>query len=212
VLQGDHTVFVAYPLIPWIGVTALGYALARVYRWEAERRRRFLLWAGIGAILAFVVLRVTNLYGDPFPWSRQASTLFWVMSFLNTNKYPPSLLFLLMTLGAALLVLRWTDREVPRWLRPAIAYGKAPLFYFFAHFALIHALAVIVTFAIYGTAHWMFESPSLDKYPFTPPPDWGFSLPVVYAIWILVVAALYWPTRKVAELKASRRYPWLSYF
>jgi uncharacterized membrane protein len=212
VLQGEHTLFVAYPLIPWIGVTAVGYALAQVYRWDSERRRQFLLWAGVGALAAFAVLRATNLYGDPFPWSRQGSALFSLMSFLNTNKYPPSLLFLLMTLGPALLILRWTDREVPGWLRPAIVYGKAPLFYFFAHFALIHALAVMVAFAIHGTAHWMFESPSLDKYPFTPPPDWGFSLLVVHAIWILVVAALYWPTRKVAELKATGRYPVLSYF
>ena len=212
VLQGEHTVFVAYPLIPWIGVTALGYALAQVYRWDPDRRRRFLLWAGVGAIAAFVALRATNLYGDPLPWTRQASGLFTAMSFLNVNKYPPSLLFLLVTLGIALLFLRWTDRGVPALLRPAVWYGRAPFFYFVAHFALIHLLATIVTLAIHGTAHWMFESPNLGQYPFTPPPGWGFPLPIVYAVWILVVASLYWPTRKVAELKATGRYPWLSYF
>ena len=98
------------------------------------------------------------------------------------------------------------------FLRPTVHYGRAPFFYFVAHFALIHVLAVIVAFSIHGTAHWMFESPTLGQYPFTPPPDWGFPLPVVYAVRILVVAALYWPTRRVAKLKASGRYPWLSYF
>ena len=213
VLQGEHTVFVAYPLIPWIGVTAVGYALARVYAWEPERRRQFLLTAGLAAIVGFVGLRLVNLYGDPIPWSSQErGPVFTFLSFLNTNKYPPSLLFLLMTLGPALLILGWTDRGVPQWLRPVVNYGRAPFFYFFTHFALIHLLAVIVTFAIHGTATWMFQSPTLGQYPFTPPPEWGFPLPVVYAVWILVVAVLYWPCKKVSELKATGRYPWLSYF
>ena len=212
-VQGPHTVFVAYPLIPWVGVTAVGYALAKVYRWEPERRRQFLLRAGLLSIIGFLALRTINIYGDPFRWAPQErGVVFSFLSFLNTTKYPPSLLFLLMTLGPALLILCWTDRGVPRWLRPVIEYGRVPFFYFFAHFALIHVLAVLVTFAIHGTAYWMFQSPTLGQYPFTPPPDWGFSLPVVYAVWLAVVAALYWPCKKVAELKATGRYPWLSYF
>ena len=213
VLQGPHTVFVAYPLIPWLGVTAVGYALSQVYQWEPERRRQFLLRAGLVAIIAFLALRTFNVYGDPFPWMPQdRGRVFSFLSFLNTNKYPPSLLFLLMTLGPALLILNWTDRGVPGWLRPVVQYGRVPFFYFFAHFFLIHLLAVIVAFAIHGTAHWMFESPTLGQYPFTPPPDWGFSLPVVYGVWAFVVGVLYWPCKKVAALKARRRHPWLSYF
>jgi uncharacterized membrane protein len=212
VLQGPRTVFVGYPLIPWIGVTAVGYALARIYQWDAAPRRRFLLRMGLGALLAFAVIRATNLYGDPFEWSSQKNALFTVMSFINVTKYPPSLLFLLITLGAGLLFLRWMDDGIPGFLRPAINYGRAPFFYFIGHFFLIHLLAVMVAFGIHGTAHWLFESPSLDKYPFTPPPGWGFTLPVVYAVWLFVVIAMYWPTRKVAELKATGRYPWLSYF
>jgi uncharacterized membrane protein len=211
VLQGDHTVFVAYPLIPWIGVTAVGYALARVYRWEAARRRRFLVLAGMSAIATFVVLRGGNIYGDPTPWTRQARGLFTFLSFINANKYPPSLLFLLMTLGPALLILRALDGAVPGWLKPVVTYGRVPFFYFVAHFALIHLLAVVVSLAIHGSAHWMFESPTLGEYPFTPPPDWGFSLPVVYAVWIAVVLALYVPCRWVGNLKASGKYPWLTY-
>jgi uncharacterized membrane protein len=210
--QGEHTVFVAYPLVPWLGVTAVGYALARVYSLEGERRRRFLMTTGLACVAGFAVLRTFNIYGDPVPWSSQATTTFTILSFLNTNKYPPSLLFLLMTLGPALLILRSVDREVPGWLRPVLIYGKVPFFYFFAHFALIHLLAALTAQVRNGSMHWLFESPNLGAYPFTPPPDWGFSLPVVYAVWIGVVIALYWPCRKVAELKATGRYGWLSYF
>ncbi len=207
------TVFVAYPLIPWIGVTAVGYALARVYAWEPERRQRFLLTAGLASIAGFLVLRGINVYGDPVRWSTQdKGGTFTLLSFLNATKYPPSLLFLLMTSGPALLILRATDRDVPGWLRPVISYGKAPFFYFFVHFALIHLLATIVTTVRYGSPHWMMESPTLGQFPFTAPPGWGYSLPVVYAVWLFVVLALYWPCRKVAAMKATGRYPWLSYF
>ena len=105
----DHMVFVAYPLIPWIGVTAVGYALGQIYRWPTERRRSWLLRTGIGVTTAFLVLRGINVYGDPVRWSVQKSAVFTALSFLNTNKYPPSLLFLLMTLGPVLLFLWAVD-------------------------------------------------------------------------------------------------------
>ncbi len=108
-----HVVFLAYALIPWIGVTAVGYGLGEVYRWEAERRRRFLLQLGLVTVAAFLVLRTLNIYGDPRPWSAQKSAVFTVLSFLNANKYPPSLLFLLMTLGPILLFLRALDAGTP---------------------------------------------------------------------------------------------------
>ena len=207
-----HTVFAAYPLIPWIGVTALGYALASVYQWPAERRKRTLLALGLGSVVAFVALRILNLYGDPVRWTAQATTVKTLISFLNLNKYPPSLLFLLMTFGPALLFLRFTDDRTPRMLRPALNYGRVPFFYYVAHFALIHLFAVLVAGVRYGQVHWLFESPSLDKYPFTPPPGWGWSLPVVYLVWIGVVVALYPWCKKVAAIKATRAHAWLSYF
>ncbi len=134
-----------------------------------------------------------------------------MVSFLNTTKYPPSLLFLLMTLGPALLFLRAVDGGTPRFLRPALVYGKVPMFYYVLHFALVHALAVLACYARYGTAHWMFESPNLGQYPFTAPPNWGWPLPVVYAIWMLVVVALYPACRWFAAVKQRRREAWLSY-
>jgi uncharacterized membrane protein len=206
-----HTVFVAYPLVPWIGVTAVGYALGAVFTWPAERRRALLLRLGLGLIGAFVVLRAVNHYGDPGPWTRQRSGLFTLLSFLNVNKYPPSLLFLLMTLGVALLLLRLVDEGTPRLLRPAAVIGKVPLFYYLLHIPLMHLVAVVACWMRFGTARPMFESPSVDRFPVTQPPGWPVALPIVYLVWVGVVLALYPLCRWYAALKQRRRDPWLSY-
>jgi uncharacterized membrane protein len=206
-----HVVFATYPLIPWIGVMAAGYGLGQVYDWDASRRRRFLLRLGVSLTLAFVLIRGLNVYGDPSPWVRQPTLMFTVISFLNTTKYPPSLLFLLMTLGPAMLMLRAVDGGIPGVLRPALVFGKVPLFYYVLHFPLIHLLAVLTCLVRYGTAHWMFESPDLANYPFTPPPGWGYALPVVYLVWMLVILLMYPPCRWFAALKQRRSDAWLSY-
>ena len=136
-------VFALYPLIPWVGVTAAGYGLGQIYRWEHERRRAFLLRLGLGLTAAFIVIRGINIYGDPLHWSVQKSAVFTALSFLNTTKYPPSLLFLLMTLGPAMIFCGlWTARTPP-WLRPALIVGKVPMFYYLLHVPLIHLIAVI---------------------------------------------------------------------
>jgi uncharacterized membrane protein len=207
----NHTVFVAYPLIPWVGVTAAGYGLGQIYAWKPARRQAFLLRLGIGLTAAFVVLRAINIYGDPSRWAPQRSTAFTVLSFLNTTKYPPSLLFLLMTLGPALLFLWAVDAHTPRFLQPALIIGKVPMFYFLLHFAFIHLLAVIICYARYGHIHWMFESPDIGNFPITPPPGWGLSLPFVYLLWAFVVIALYPICRWYAALKQRSNNPWLSY-
>jgi len=208
---GAPIVFVAYPLVPWLGVTALGYALGQSYRWSAPRRQVLLLWLGLGASVAFVLLRALNRYGDPAPWTVQGTPLWTLMSFLNTQKYPPSLLFLLMTLGPALLLLRVFDAGTPRLLRPALAYGKVPLFFYVLHFYLIHLLAVAACALRYGNVRGMFSSPDLDHFPFTAPPNWDVGLPVIYVIWACVVLALYPLCRWFAGVKRRRRDGWLSY-
>jgi uncharacterized membrane protein len=207
----DHALFVAYPLIPWIGVTAVGYALGQVYEWDEARRRTFLLRLGLALIAGFFLIRGLNVYGDPAPWTSQKTPLFTVLSFLNTTKYSPSLLFLLMTLGPALLVLRAVDAGVPGVLRPAHVIGKVPLFYYVLHFFLIHLLAVIICYVRYRSAHWMFESPDLGHYPFSAPPGWGCSLPVVYLLWMAVVTAMYPLCRWFAGVKQRRTEAWISY-
>jgi uncharacterized membrane protein len=206
-----HTVFVAYPLIPWVGVTAAGYGLGQIYGWTYERRRAFLLRLGIGLTIGFVVLRAINIYGDPFRWATQRTTVYTVLSFLNTTKYPPSLLFLLMTLGPALLLLWAVDAHTPNFLCPALIIGKVPMFYFLLHFFFIHLLAVIICYARYGHIHWMFESPDIAHFPITQPPRWGLTLPFVYLLWAIVVVTMYPLCRWYAALKQRSNNPLLSY-
>jgi uncharacterized membrane protein len=210
--QPGRVVRVIYVLIPWIGVTAAGYGLGQIYSRPSTRRKAFLLPLGIGLTAAFLVLRGVDVYGDPLPWSTQKSAVFTALSFLNTTKYPPSLLYLLMTLGPALLFLWAVDAGTPRWLRPALIVGKVPMFYYLLHIPSIHLLAVAVCYARYGQVHWMFESPTLRQFPITLPPGWGYSLPIVYLVWAVVVLTLYPLCRWFADLKGRRSDAWLSYF
>lgn len=205
-------VILAYPLVPWIGVMAVGYALGAIYGLEAGRRRRLLLHAGIALTAAFLALRFANVYGDPVPWSAQRTATLTVLSFLNVTKYPPSLLFLLMTLGPALLLLRAADGRTPSGpLRPVFTIGKVAMFYYLAHILLLHLIAVVFSFARYGTIRYMFESARPDQFPVTQPPGWASPLPVVYVLWIVVVVLLYPLCRWYAALKARSSNPLLSY-
>src|SRR5208283_1544413 len=181
--------------------------LGPIYSWPSERRRAFLLRLGLGLTATFIILRAINIYGDPQPWATQRSAAFTVLSFLNTTKYPPSLLYLLMTLGPAMVFLWAIDGATPQWLRPARVIGKVPMFYYLLHIPLIHLLAVAVSYVRYGHVHWMFENPL-----FVQPPGWGYSLPIVYLVWAWVVLALYPLCRWFAGLKRRRSDAWLSYF
>jgi len=210
----DHIVFVAYPLVPWIGVMAAGYALGPIWEWSRERRLQFLIRLGAAMTIAFVVLRTINAYGDPVRWASLGTAGRTALSFLNTTKYPPSLLFLLMTLGPALLLLAAFDRSSgrsPLLLRPALVVGKVPLFYYMIHAPLIHLVAIAICYTQYGEVHWMFESPDPGAYPITPPPGWGLPLPGIYAVWIGVVVAMYPLCRWLADVKERRRDWWLTY-
>lgn len=212
VANPQHSVFVGYPLVPWVGVTAVGYGLGQIFGWAPDRRKAFLLRLGIGLIAAFILLRAINIYGDPFLWTTQRSAIFTVLSFLNTVKYPPSLLFLLMTLRPVMVFLWAVDDHTPRLLQPALVFGKVPMFYYLLHIPLIHLLAIAVCYARFRHVYWMFQSPSVEQFPVTPPPGWGFSLPVVYLVWAVVVITLYPACRWFAELKQCHRGAWLSYF
>jgi len=209
--NGHRLVVISYVLIPWVGVTALGYVLGAAYRASAKRRKDALLWLGLGLTLAFMVLRFSNFYGDPSLWSLQKSPLWTAISFLDTSKYPPSLLFLLMTLGPILLLLRLFEDRVPNALRPALIIGKVPLFFFVVHFFLIHLLAVAASELRYGRIGEMFQSPDLAHFPFSQPPGWGESLPVIYVIWLGVVLLMFPLCRWFARIKQQNKAWWLSY-
>jgi uncharacterized membrane protein len=201
---------VLYPLIPWIGVLAAGYCFGAVYQWEPERRRRFLLKLGGGMLIGFVVLRAINVYGDPSRWSVQKNAVFTLLSSLNVSKYPPSLLFLLMTLGAGILALPWFERMGQGWLsRVFITFGRVPFFFYIGQWIVAHGLAILASYLAGQPLGWLFAG--LLARPAPNPGNLGFSLWVVYAFWFLGLLLLYPLCRWFAEVKQRRKDWWLSY-
>jgi uncharacterized membrane protein len=198
---------VAYPLVPWVAVMGLGYVLAPVYRWEPGRRRRFLIRTGVAAIALFAVLRAVNGYGNPIPWSPQRTAALTAASFLNVLKYPPSLDFLLMTLGPALVLLALAERSGGRLAQWLSVYGRVPLFFYVSHIFVAHAA---------GVALALVQGGELRRIPVTIDPGaipawYGLPLPGVYLAWALVVVLLYAPCRRFARLKTTRSDWWVHY-
>jgi uncharacterized membrane protein len=211
---GGTTVIAGYQLIPWIAVMALGFCAGSLFLMERPRRRRILVTIGAAAIVWFIAERAINGYGDPSPWAAQPSPVYTVLSFLNTTKYPPSLDFLLMTLGPALLLLAWLDRPGLKPSNPLLVFGRVPLFYFVVHFYLAHLAAVFLAFLRYGGSARAFafhRLPSLGAPAELFPPGFGEDLWVVYVVWAVIVVGLYPVCRWFGELKARRREWWLSY-
>jgi uncharacterized membrane protein len=205
-LGADTKLYVLYPLVPWIGVMAAGYALGPVFKLDPAARRRWLLGLGALTSAGFVVLRALNVYGDPAPWVAQGNWLATLLSFLNCEKYPPSLLYLAMTLGPGLLLLAAFE-HARGWLADAVTtYGRVPFFYYVLHVFVIHALAVAFAWLTVGNAAWLFGGPPIAK-----PANYGLSLPGVYLVWLLVILALYPACRWFASLKQRRREWWWSY-
>jgi uncharacterized membrane protein len=187
----------AYPLIPWVGVMAVGYGFGALLQRGREERRWAALVLGIFATAAFVLLRATNWYGDPDPWSVQADPALTVCSFLNCRKYPPSLCYLLMTLGPALIALAALDREPGPVGKFFIVFGRVPLFYYVLHLPLIIALGAVHAIVRYGPDALLWT-------PETLPNEMG-DLVTVYAAWVVVVALLYPVCRWYAGVKQRHR-------
>jgi uncharacterized membrane protein len=213
-LVGDVPVVIAYPVLPWIGIMAAGFCLGHVFRLERPRRRRLLVSAGTALIVLFAIIRWINVYGDPAPWSPQPSTLFTLLSFLNTTKYPPSLSFALMTLGPALLTLAYFDARPLRVDHPVVVIGRVPLFYYVVHFWLIHVVASALAFARYGTSSFTFffmPLPSMGGSAKMFPPEFGYPLWVAYVVWVGVVLAMYPLCRWFDRVKRTSGAWWASY-
>jgi uncharacterized membrane protein len=205
-------VITAYPVLPWLAVIAAGFCFGPVTQIDRTRRQRLLLQWGIGLTIAFVLIRVLNGYGDPRPWSIQGTPATTLLSFLNTTKYPPSLSFLLMTLGPALLVWRSLDSVVFKAGNPLLVFGRVPLFYFVVHLYVIHALTFALALVRYGDVSFLWQPlPSLGGALDAYPAGYGYDLSVVYVVWLIVVALMYPACVWLGRLKETRASALLSY-
>lgn len=207
-LPGGLTLFVGYPLLPWFGVVALGYGLGGAYTLGASARRLLLSTLGLASVALFFVLRVSRSYGEPSAWQSGGDAITSTLSFLNCTKYPPSLQFLLMTLGPALLLLTAFDEGIGRVGKPLLTFGRVPLFFYLLQWYVAHGLALAVACFQGQSTAWLF----VESLPPKLPTECMYGLPAVYAWWLLVLLLLYGPCSWFADFKRRHRdWPWLGY-
>ncbi|HEX8331150.1 MAG TPA: heparan-alpha-glucosaminide N-acetyltransferase domain-containing protein [Segetibacter sp.] len=206
----SNRVFVmAYPPIPWLGIMLVGFASGRLFQLADDRRKSLFIKVGLAAILLFVVLRYLNFYGDSLQWSLQKDGVFTFLSFMNVTKYPPSLLFCLITLGVMFIMLAFTERSNNKLSQLVSVYGKVPLFYFLAHFFLIHVIMLAIMFLQgFSWSQMDFASGTFGRPKGV---QSGLELWTVYLIWIGVVAVLYKPCFWFGRYKSTHTQWWLKY-
>jgi len=201
-----------YPVLPWAGLMAVGYAFGYLFKrdFPASQRTLVLLASGIGATLLFIVLRQFNLYGEPIGWLPQDSNMFTLIAFLNTTKYPPSLQFILMTIGPALIFLALIEYARPRETNPLVTFGKVPFFFYIVHIYLIHVLAILAL--VFTGWDWREYILSAARFQSARLIDFGFGLEAVYIIWLVVILMLYPLCRWYQQVRENNpgRW-WLSY-
>ncbi|MCI0556476.1 MAG: heparan-alpha-glucosaminide N-acetyltransferase domain-containing protein, partial [Anaerolineae bacterium] len=206
---------VLYSLVPWVGVMAAGYAFGNILTFESEQRNRVCLRIGLGAIALFVMLRGFNLYGDFQPWSipsdgPDGSKMPALLSFLNTTKYPASLLFLLMTLGPTIAVIPVLEKARGVITDAIALFGRVPFFYYMLHIPLIHALALVISYISNGeVSDWLFMNHPMGVGP--APEGYRWSLTTMYFVWAITIVILYYLCRWFAKVKATRTEWWLKY-
>jgi uncharacterized membrane protein len=210
-LGGSYNLLILYPFLSWAGLMMLGYCFGKLFTmFDGKKQRKVLTQLGFGLIFLFIALRATNLYGDANPWSTQKNALYTVFSFIDTVKYPPSLLYMCMTIGPAILLVAWMGTVKNGFTRFVTVYGRVPFFYYVLHFFLIHLLS---TATFFSRGHSFAEG--IQTEPNAPfnflIPGEGYSLPVVYAVWLFVVLVLYPLCRWFSRYKLTHRQWWLSY-
>jgi uncharacterized membrane protein len=190
----------------------LGYCLGKLYSkgYDPAQRQKLLYRLGVSAVILFAVLRLINFYGDPAPWSVQKNPVYTLMSFLNTTKYPVSLLYTLMTLGPILILLGWMEKGNTNLLKPVSVFGRVPLFYYIIHFYVIHAVSILLFMNKTGKSFSELDFHFSSSFGGLTP-EAGYSLPWVYAVWILLVLLLYPLCKWYNTYKSTHNYKWLSY-
>jgi len=210
-LGGKYNLLILYPFLSWSGLMMLGYCLGKVLRNEnASYRKKFLVIAGLSTIALFIILRFINIYGDPFQWSKQSTSFRTFLSFINATKYPPSLFFMAMTIGPSLLLLAWWDNIQNAFTRIVSVYGRVPFFYFVVHFFILHTIVMICYLLRGNTFAETMTDQGIAKFV---KGGEGFSLTIVYMIWLLVVIAMYPLCKWYDNYKTNHKEKkWLSYF
>jgi uncharacterized membrane protein len=205
-LGPGRNLLVGYALLPWAGVMLLGYVFGQLFQksTDAAKRKKVLLLTGLSLIGLFVILRAFNIYGDPSPWSVQKTTTLSIISYFNVSKYPPSLLYLCITLGPALAILAGIEHVQNRFTAILIVYGNVPMFYYICHWFVIRLINLATAVPSGFKLSDMFAT-------FDPPVAYGFSLPVVLLLWLIVIASLYFPCRWYGKYKKTHTQWWLSY-
>jgi len=210
---GNSKLIIAYPFLPWLGLMMLGYCAGKLFspQFDISRRKKLLTQMGIGLLVLFFILRGINVYGDPVVWSTQRNELYTFFSFMNIHKYPPSLLYMCVTIGCALLLLPYLEKLENRFTKIMVVFGRTAFFYYILHLYLIHVLAMI-SFYIHGhTLSQIAETDSVFKWKFVVPGE-GFSLIGVYAVWIFVIVCLYPVCKWYDQYKTNHKEKWwLSY-
>jgi len=207
-LDSNHLVLFSYAILPWTGIMFLGYSAGRWYRkdFPAATRTKYLVVSGLSLCALFAVLRISNAYGDPSLRKVYPTLIQNIFSFLNASKYPPSLQFFCMTIGPALLLLSALENVSNKITKVISGYGSVPFFYFVVHFYVLHLLLVVVFFLSGHQINEIVQTPFFFR-----PPNFGFTLPVVYAIWLIVVASLYRPCLWFKRYKTNHDQWWLKY-
>ena len=210
---GSFTINTSYPVLPWIGLMALGYCLSNIFvpGFDAARRKRILIYLGLASVVLFILIRYINRYGDLIPWAYQSSPAFSFLSFLNVTKYPPSLDYILITVGPALLFLAFAEVPLNRFTKIISIYGRVPLFYYLIHIYVIHLSAML---AAVLTGYKWTDMTSFNRgiHSVQNLSGYGFSLGIVYLIWISITAALYPVCKWYDGYKSTNKEKWwLSY-
>ncbi|MBS1599127.1 MAG: DUF1624 domain-containing protein [Bacteroidetes bacterium] len=206
-LDPNHVVVIAYAFLPWTGIMLMGYCMGKLFErsFDPSRRRKILITTGTVLTIFFVIIRWINAYGDPFPWTVQRDHVFTFLSFLNVNKYPPSLAYVSITIGPALVFMGLAENIKGKISSSIIIFGRVPMFYYVLHFFVVHVLSMIAR---------LFSGMSVKEvwvvnFPFRPP--FGYDLWAVYLFWILVLIIMYPLCKKYDKYKSTHHYWWLSY-
>jgi uncharacterized membrane protein len=205
-----HSIDVGYAFVPWLGVMILGYCFGKLYSpgVDAILRRKVLLRLGFCTLLLFIAVRLINGYGDPHPWTVQRNALYTFLSFLKVHKYPPSLLYVCMTLGVSMIVLALVERVKNKVTDFFNVFGRVPMFYYILHLYLIHTICMILFFV----SGYTMKDAYAPKQLFAFRPDaFGYPLWVVYIIWAVVIFTLYPLCKKYNAYKSTHKQWWLSY-